>query len=133
MISTAGYPDNRWATGVKAMDKNNLIFYLVVGFGIFFLVPVAESVGENLGRIATILVIGYWGTMALSFFLFLLKNLFADYQVNTLLYNLWLFLSLISVAIGILAIVDDGIHGARWAICLIVYGGTVGYLKRKEL
>jgi len=115
------------------MDKNNLLFYLVVGFGLLFLIPVAESVGENLGRIATILVIGYWGTMGLSFFLFILKNLFAEYKVNTLLYNLWLFLSLISVAIGILAIVDDGINGARWAIFLIIYGGTVGYLKRKEL
>ena len=115
------------------MDKNNLLFYLVVGFGILFLIPVADSVGENLGRIATILVIGYWGTMGLSFFLFILKNLFAEYKVNTLLYNLWLFLSLISVAIGILAIVDDGINEARWAVCLIVYGGTVGYLKRKEL
>lgn len=115
------------------MDKSNMIFFLVVGFGLLFMVPVAESVGENLGRIASFLVIGYWGTIGLSFFIFLLKNLFADYKVNTLLYNLWLFLSLMCVAIGILAIVDEGVDKARWAIFLILYGGTVGYLNRKEL
>lgn len=113
------------------MDKNILFFYLVVGFGLLFLAPAAESIG--LGPIATFLVIGYWGGMGLCFLLFILKNIFAEYEVGTLLYNLWLFLSLMSVAVGILAIVDDGADKARWGIWLILYGGAVGYLNRREL
>lgn len=115
------------------MDKNDLFFYLMVGFGLLFLVPAAETVGDNLGKISTFLVIGYWGWMGLCFLLFLLKNLFLEYRIGRLLYNLWLFTSLMCVAVGILAIVDDGIGKSRWAICLIAYGGAVGYLNRKEL
>ncbi len=115
------------------MDKNNLLFYLAVGFGLLFLLPAADSVGENIGQIATILVIGYWGGMGLCFLLFLLKNLFAEFRFSMMLYNLWLFVSLMCVAVGILAIVDDGIDKARWAVGLILYGTTVGYFNRKEL
>lgn len=115
------------------MDQNNLIFYLAIGFGLIFMLPVAESAGENLNYVATFLVLGYWGTMGLGFFLFLLKKFVEQYRVSSLLYNLWLFISLMCVAVGVLAIVDDGIDQAKWAVGLILYGGTVGYFNRSEL
>lgn len=115
------------------MEKRNHIFYLAVGFGLLFLLPVAESVDKSLGQVATFLVIGYWAMLGFAFLLFVLKNLFAGYGINTLLYNIWLCVSLMSVAVGVLAIVDNGIEQARWAVVLILYGSTVGFLNRKEL
>lgn len=115
------------------MDKNYIIFYLAIGFGLLFLIPAAESVGDGLGQLATFLVIGYWGLMGFCFLLFILKNMFAEYGFGNMLYNLWFFLSIMCVAVGALAIVDDGIDKAPWAVLLILYGGTIGYLKRNEL
>ena len=115
------------------MDRNSLVCYVLVGIGLLFLMPVAESVDQSLGRIASFLVIGYWGGMGLCFFLVLLKELIAEYEVGFMLYHLWLFISLMCVAVGILAIVDNGIHQARWAVLLIFYGSIVGYYNRKEL
>ena len=116
-----------------AMDRNSLVFYIVVGIGLLFLIPVVESVDQSLVPIASFLVIGYWGGMGFCFFLYLLKKLCAEYQVGFMLYNLWLFLSLMCVAVGILAIIDDGVDQARWGVLLIFYGSIVGYYNRKEL
>lgn len=115
------------------MDRKTLVFYVVVGVGLLFSLPVVESVEPGLGRIATFLVVGYWGGMGICFFLFLLKKLIAEYRVGFMLYHLWLFLSLMCVAVGILAILDDGLYQVPWAAALIFYGGAVGYLNRKEL
>ncbi len=115
------------------MDRNSPVFYVVIGIGLLFLMPAVESVDRSLGRIASFLVIGYWGGMGLCFFLFLLRKLIAEYKVGFMLYNLWLFLSLMCVAVGILAIVDDGMDQARWAVVLIFYGSIVGFYNRKEL
>lgn len=129
----ADSPNKHLVKEVCAMGKNNLFFYLVIGFGLLFVIPAVESVNSNLGPIVTFLVIGYWCWMGLGFLIFLLKNLFAEYELSTLLYNLWLFLSLMCVAVGILALVADGPDKANWAIWMIFYGTTVGYINRKEL
>lgn len=115
------------------MDRNNLIFFLMLGFGVLFLEPIAASVSPNLAQVATFLIIIYWGSIGLCAFMFLFKKFSADYGINNLLYNLWLFLSLMCVAVGVLAIIDDGAEKAQWAVWMILYGTTVGYLKRKEL
>lgn len=115
------------------MDRRIPALYLIIGLGLFFLLPAAESVDHSLGRIATFLVIGYWAMLGLLFLSLVLKNFFAAFGIRSLLYNLWLFLSLMCVAVGILAIVDEGVDQARWAVWLILYGGTVGYFNRKEL
>lgn len=115
------------------MDRNNLIFFLVLGFGLLFLEPIAASVSDNFTRLATFLILVYWGGLGLCALIFLLKNIFAEYGVNNLLYNLWLFLSLMCVAVGILAIVDNGAEKTQWAVWMVFYGSTVGYIKRKEL
>lgn len=115
------------------MDKNNLIFFLALGLGLLLLIPAAESVGQNLVSIATFLVIGYWGIMGFGLLIFAYRNLFSEYGATNMFYNLWLFLSLMCVAVGILAIIDDGADKVPWAVGLIIYGTTVGYLKRKEL
>jgi hypothetical protein len=115
------------------MDKPIPALYLVLGFGLLFLIPVAESITENLGQIATFLVVGYWLMLAFFFLTILIKNFFSQFSIRNLLYNLWLFASLMCVAVGILAIIDDGADKARWAVWLILYGGTVGYFNRAEL
>lgn len=115
------------------MDRNNLIFFIVLGFGLLFLEPVAASVNENLGQAATFLILMYWGGLGLGALIFLLKNLFTGYGINNMLYNLWLFLSLMCVAVGILAIIDDGPEKAQWAVWMVLYGTSVGYIKRNEL
>lgn len=115
------------------MDKKIPGLYLIIGIGLLFLIPVAESVTENLGLIATFLVIGYWIMLGVLFFTILVKNFFSEFSIRNLLYNIWLFASLMCVAIGILAIVDDGADKAHWALLLILYGGTVGYFNRSEL
>ncbi len=115
------------------MDKQIPALYLILGLALLFLIPTAESVSENLGIIATILVVGYWIMLGILFMILLLKSFFSQFDLRSMLYNLWLFLSLMCVAVGILAIIDDGAEKARWAVWLIFYGGTVGYLNRKEL
>lgn len=115
------------------MDKRVPVLYVLLGLGLLFLIPAAESVGRTLGHIATFLVIGYWAMLALCFVIPLVKNFFAEFGLRSLLFNLWLFLSLMCVAVGVLAIVDDGMAQARWAAWLIVYGLTVAYFNRKEL
>ena len=79
------------------------------------------------------LVVGYWVMLGFLFLAILVKNFFSEFGIGHLIYNLWLFASLMCVAIGILAIIDDGAEKARWALWLILYGGTVGYFNRKEL
>ena len=115
------------------MDKQIPALYLILGLGLLFLIPTAESVSQNLGIIATILVVGYWTMLGLLFMIFLFKRFFSEFDFRSMLYNIWLFLSLMCVAVGILAIVDDGADKARWAVWLIFYGSTVGFLNRKEL
>lgn len=115
------------------MDKNIPLFYLTIGLGLLFLPQLAESVDPNLGMVANFLVIGYWSMAVIYALIVLFKNIFSTEGFFLLLYNLWLFLSLMCVAIGALAIVDDGIDQARWAVWLIFYGLTVGFFKRNEL
>lgn len=115
------------------MDKRIPALYLILGLGLLFLIPVAESVTQNLGKIATFLVVGYWIMLGFFFLTILVKNFFSQFGIRNLIYNLWLFVSLMCVAVGILAIVDDGADKARWAVWLILYGGTVAYFNREEL
>lgn len=115
------------------MEKNTLMYYCIIGLGLILLLPAADAAGENLQWIATFLVFGYWSLLAFCIGITLCKNLFTTYGAKEMLYNLWLFLSLACVAVGVLAIVDDGLDKSRWALWLIVYGTTVGYFNRKEL
>jgi hypothetical protein len=115
------------------VNKHIPTLYLILGLGLLFLIPTAESVSQNLGIIATVLVVGYWAMLGFLFIILLLKKFFAEFDLRSMLYNLWLFLSLMCVAVGTLAILDDGTDKAQWAVWLIFYGGTVGFLKRKEL
>lgn len=115
------------------MDSKSLIMYLAVGLGLIFLLPAADSIGPGLAMLVKFLVVGYWAFMGICFVIYVSSNLFADFAFGTMMYNLWLFCSLMCVAIGVLAIVDVGLDQANWALWLIIYGGSVGYLKRKEL
>lgn len=133
---SACVPDSRfsnlWVQEV-VMEKGAVFFYLVVGFGLLFFLPFAESLDKGLYQIATVLILGYWGMIGLCFLALLVTKFIDEYDFGNLLYNIWFFASLMCVAIGILAIVDDGAEKSTWAICLILYGGTVGFLKRAEL
>ncbi len=115
------------------MSRYDHLYFMVIGVALLFLIPFAESVDKNLGMVATVLVAGYWGGLALYFLAFALKRMFAGFGITTMLFNIWLFLSLMCVAIGVLAIIDNGLEPNRWAVALIIYGFTVGFLNRKDL
>jgi len=115
------------------MESKSLMMYLAVGLGLFFLLPTVEAVEPELAQVATFLVLGYWGLMGIYFLIFAMTSIFAEFGFSTMLYNLWLFCSLMCVAVGVLAIIADGVYQARWGVLLIIYGGTIGYLNRKEL
>lgn len=115
------------------MEKNILMYYCIIGLGLIFLLPAADAAGGKLEWVASFLVFGYWSLLAIYMGITLCQNLFETYGAKEMLYNLWLFLSLACVAVGILAIVDDGLGKSSWALWLIVYGTAVGYYNRKEL
>lgn len=115
------------------MERKNLAMYVIIGFGLFFLLTAIEFFEPSLAGMAKFLVFGYWGTMAAAALISIFSNLFVDFSITHMLYNLWLFCSLMCVAVGILAIVDDWPHKAGWAVWVIIYGTTVGFIKRKEL
>lgn len=115
------------------MEKNTYVMYLAIGFGLLCLLPLTDSLDKGMEIFATVLVLGYWAALGFSFLLYLLKNIFAECGVGVFFYNLWLFLSLMGVAVGVLAIIDDGIYKVPWAACLIFYGVAVGFLNRNEL
>ena len=115
------------------MERGALLFYLAIGFGLLFLLPLADTLDKNLQIVAAVLVAGYWGLLGLFFLILLFKSFFAEYVLGALLYNIWLFVSLMCVAVGVLALLDSGVENAAWAIWLVLYGTLVGILKRNEL
>lgn len=115
------------------MGKCIPALYLIIGFGLLFLLPAAESVSTNLGHVATFLIFGYWGLLAVYGLIIIVKNFFKVFGFGHLLYQLWLFVSLMCVAVGVLAILDEGAANVPWAVLMILYGSSVGYLNRSEL
>jgi hypothetical protein len=115
------------------MKKNDWILFLAMGIALLFLEPVTALIDSNLGQAAQCLVMLYWSGLGICWLFFACRNLFADCSPTGLLYNLWLFSSLMSIAVGILAVIDEGPEKTEWALWLILYGTTVVYLKRKEL
>ncbi len=110
---------------------NNI--HLIIGFGLLFLVPVAQRIDYDLGEISKFLAVGYWGIVALGFFIILIKDSFAECGIKRCLFNLWLFLSLLSGAVGLYAIIMVGLDDAPWAIGFVLYGSLVGYIYRNKL
>lgn len=115
------------------MKNNSHLYYLSVGIGLIALLPVAESAGLGVERLAVFLVAGYWVLLGVYFSIVFAQRLFTEFEAGLMIYNIWLFLSLMAVAVGVLAILDVGVEGARWGVGLVVYGSVVGYLNRHRL
>jgi hypothetical protein len=107
--------------------------HFIVGFGLLFLVPIAQRIDYHFGEISKFLAIGYWGLVALGFFIILIKDSLAEYGLKRCLFNLWLFLSLLSGGVGLYTIIMEGLDDAPWAIWFVIYGSLVGYIYRSKL
>ena len=107
--------------------------HLILGFGLLFLVPIAKRIDYDFGEISKFLAIGYWGLITLGFFIILMKDSLSEYGLKRCLFNLWLFLSLLSGGVGLYVIIMDGLDDAPWAILFVIYGSLVGYIYRSKL
>ena len=110
---------------------NNI--HLIIGFGLLFLVPIAQRIDYDFGEISKYLAVGYWGIVTFGFFIILIKDLLAEHGVKRCLFNLWLFLSLLSGVVGLYVIIMVGLDDAPWAIAFVIYGSLVGYIYRSKL
>lgn len=114
------------------MDPKNFVMFLIIGFGLLFLLPSAQALEPGLSIIAHLLVVGYWGTLGCFFAVFVFNNLFSHFSFSHMVYNIWFFCSFICIAVGLLALIDDWPHKRGWAVWVIIYGGIVCYCKREE-
>ena len=115
------------------MKKKIKDIHLIIGFGLLFLVPIAQRIDDDFGEISKYLAIGYWGIVALEFFIILTKNSLAEFGFKKCLFNLWLLLSILLGCVGLYAIIMNGLDDAPWAVWLVMYGTLVCYVNRSNL
>lgn len=115
------------------MKKNIEGIHLIIGFGLIFLVPIAQRIDNNLWNISKFLTVGYWGIVTLGFLIIMIKKLLKEYGFKKCLFNLWLLLSMLAGVVGLYGIVMNGLDDAPWAGWLVIYAALIGYINRSKL
>ncbi len=118
---------------LKIMKNKIINIHLIIGFGLLLLVPIAQRIHHDFGDISKALAVGYWGLVALVFFVFLIKDSLVEYGLKECFFNLWLYLSVLSGVVGLYGIIMAGLDDVPWAMWLVVYGGLVGFIFRRKL
>jgi len=107
--------------------------HLIIGFGVLFLVPIAQKVDSDFFEISKYLAIGYWGIVGFYFLFTQAKDYIAEEGAKKLIFNLWLYSSLLIGGAGLYITIRYGLDDAPFAIYLVIYGAVIGYIFRAKL